>query len=176
MVLHTDEPHPHVHMVIKAISEHGERLNIRKETLRRWRAEFARHLRALGVAANATERAVRGENRISKLDGIYRAMRRGESSHMARRVLGVAAGLAHGRVACEPGKSAMMKTRSAVTHGWLRVCRLLSEHDEPALADSVRRFVDCLPPTLSEREMIAAQLQRRLTGQQTRSGVREPGH
>ena len=34
MVLHTDEPHPHVHMVIKAVSERGERLNIRKATLR----------------------------------------------------------------------------------------------------------------------------------------------
>ncbi|MGH9356242.1 MAG: relaxase/mobilization nuclease domain-containing protein, partial [Terriglobia bacterium] len=54
MVLHRDEPHPHVHMVIKAISEQGERLNVRKATLREWRQEFARHLRALGVAANAT--------------------------------------------------------------------------------------------------------------------------
>ena len=34
VVLHTDEPHPHVCMVVKAVSEHGERLNIRKATLR----------------------------------------------------------------------------------------------------------------------------------------------
>jgi hypothetical protein len=31
-VLHTDEPHPHVHMVVKAVSEHGVRLNIRRAT------------------------------------------------------------------------------------------------------------------------------------------------
>ena len=48
MVLHTDEPHPHVHMVVKAVSEEGMRLNIRKATLREWRREFARHLRAPG--------------------------------------------------------------------------------------------------------------------------------
>ena len=30
VVLHTEEPHPHVHMVIKAVSEDGVRLNIRK--------------------------------------------------------------------------------------------------------------------------------------------------
>ena len=30
MVLHTDEPHPHVHMVVKAVSEEGVRLNIQK--------------------------------------------------------------------------------------------------------------------------------------------------
>jgi hypothetical protein len=46
MVLHTDEPHPHVHMVVKAVSEKGVRLNIKKATLREWRQEFARHLRA----------------------------------------------------------------------------------------------------------------------------------
>ena len=60
LVLHTDEPHPHVHLVVKAVSEQGVRLNIKKATLRHWRSEFARNLRLLGVEANATERAVRG--------------------------------------------------------------------------------------------------------------------
>jgi hypothetical protein len=54
MVLHTDEPYPHVHVVVKAVSEQGERLNIRKATLREWRREFAANLRELGIAANAT--------------------------------------------------------------------------------------------------------------------------
>src|SRR5580658_6333888 len=66
--LHTDEPHPHVHLVLKAVSEQGVRLNIKKATLRHWRSEFARHLRSLGVPANATERAVRGESRKAKKD------------------------------------------------------------------------------------------------------------
>jgi hypothetical protein len=30
MALHTDESHPHVHMVVKAVSERGERLHIRR--------------------------------------------------------------------------------------------------------------------------------------------------
>ncbi len=42
LVLHTDEPHPHVHMVVKAVSEYGVRLNIKKAHLREWRSEFAR--------------------------------------------------------------------------------------------------------------------------------------
>jgi len=63
LVLHTDQEHPHVHLVIKAVSEQGERLNIRKATLREWRGQFARRLRAHGIAANATERAVRGQSR-----------------------------------------------------------------------------------------------------------------
>jgi hypothetical protein len=56
LTLHTDEPHPHVHLVLKAVSEQGVRLNIKKATLRHWRSEFARNLRLLGVEANATER------------------------------------------------------------------------------------------------------------------------
>jgi hypothetical protein len=58
LVLHTDEEHPHVHLVVKAVSEQGVRLNVRKAVLREWRREFARHLREQGIAANATERAV----------------------------------------------------------------------------------------------------------------------
>jgi hypothetical protein len=39
--LHTDEPHPHVHLVLKAVSEQGVRLNIKKSTLRHWWSEYA---------------------------------------------------------------------------------------------------------------------------------------
>jgi hypothetical protein len=73
MVLHTDEPHPHVHLVLKARSEEGERLHIKKATLRHWREKFAENLRELGVAANATERAARGEPRARRREREYRA-------------------------------------------------------------------------------------------------------
>lgn len=42
--------HPHLHVVMKAISEEGQRLNIRKATLREWRKAFAGHLRNHGEA------------------------------------------------------------------------------------------------------------------------------
>jgi hypothetical protein len=42
LALHTDEPHPHVHVVVRAMMTTDlERLNIRKGILRRWRREFA---------------------------------------------------------------------------------------------------------------------------------------
>jgi hypothetical protein len=66
MVLHTDQQQPHVHLVVKAVGEDGRRLNIRKATLRGWRRNFATQLRAQGVAANATERAVRGQVRPAR--------------------------------------------------------------------------------------------------------------
>jgi hypothetical protein len=76
MVLHTDEPHPHVHVVVKALGEDGKRLNIKKPTLRRWRHEFARNLRELGVDANATERNSRGRVGRTPADGLYRVVAR----------------------------------------------------------------------------------------------------
>jgi hypothetical protein len=58
-----------VHLVVKAVSEQGVRLNIRKATLREWRRDFAAHLRELGVEANATERGggLRPEAGLTKL-------------------------------------------------------------------------------------------------------------
>ena len=162
MVLHTNEPHPHVHVVVKAVSEEGERLNIKKETLRRWRAEFARHLHALGVPANATERAVRGENRTSKLDGIYRAMRRGKSSHVAQRIVEVADALAQGATTRESGKTTLIATRSDVVRGWSRIWEILNEQGESALAGRVRAFGGSLPPPQTERELISQALKRQL--------------
>jgi hypothetical protein len=58
MVLHTDQPHPHVHMVVKAESDEGQRLRIGKEKLRQWRDDFARMMREQGIAANATSRSI----------------------------------------------------------------------------------------------------------------------
>ena len=82
MVMHTDEPHPHVHLVVKALSEGGKRLNIRKAHLRMWRSEFAWHLREQGVRANATDRMVRGRLGRRMPDGKYRATKRGSSRTM----------------------------------------------------------------------------------------------
>ena len=72
LALHTDEPHPHVHLVVKARGEEGVRLNTRKPMLRHWREEFARHLRAHGVAANSTRRTSCPVKRIGKLKEVYR--------------------------------------------------------------------------------------------------------
>src|SRR5437879_8226729 len=124
MALHTDEPHPHVHMVVKAVSEQGVRLNVRRATLRKWRREFARHLRALGVAANATERAVRGQSQSPKLDGIYRPERRGDSRRTRDRVEAVARELAKGDLRVEAGKAKLLETRKQVQQGWWAISDL----------------------------------------------------
>jgi hypothetical protein len=155
MVLHTDEPHPHVHMVVRAMGYDGERLNIRKATLREWRREFARRLRAHGVAANATDRAVRGVTKPQKLDGIYRAERRRDSTHWRQRTEAVARAMTpDGEIRAEPAKAQLLETRRGVVRGWNEVADDLVRQGEAELALAVRGFAKQLPAVRTEREWI----------------------
>jgi hypothetical protein len=170
MVLHTDEPHPHVHMVVRAVSEQGERLHIRKATLRGWRQEFARHLRELGVPANATERVVRGQNRSPKLDGIYRAEQRGDSWRTRSRVDDVGREILRGRLRDEPGKETLIETRKAIERGWWEASEILAVQGQTELAKEVRQFVGRMPPPRTDREMIAEELHKSHRHARSREG------
>jgi hypothetical protein len=161
MALHTDTPRPHVHVVIKAVSEQGQRLHIRKATLRDWRSEFARHLRALGVAANATPRYVRGESSLRKPDGIYRASLRGESTYMRERAEAVVEELARGKLQIESGKASVVNARNEVRHAWLAVSDILIRERQPELAAHARHFAEEMPLARTEKELIAAEIVQR---------------
>jgi hypothetical protein len=168
LALHTDEPHPHVHVIIKAISEQGERLNIRKATLRQWREEFANQLRRVGVAANATPRFVRGETRPRKSDGIYRAARRGASTHMRDRVDAAAVALRTADRVGEPAKLRLRETRHELERGWLATSEALRSQGQNALAEQTRHFVRSLPPARTEREWLVAGLVGQVQGDRER--------
>jgi hypothetical protein len=168
MVLHIDEPHPHVHMIVKALSEQGTRFHIRKATLREWRREFARHLRTLGIAANATDRAARGESRSPKRDGIYRAELRGGSRYTQRRVEAVAGELLKGNLRVEPGKTKLLYTRREVEQGWSSVSDILVAEGRSELAAQVRRFSVQMRPPCTDRESIAEVLRRNTRDVRTR--------
>ena len=158
LVLHTDEPHPHVHLVLKAVSEQGDRLNIKKATLRHWRSGFARNLRLLGVEANATERAVRGENRKAQKDGIYRAQLRGNSTFVRAKAEAIAAELISGNNRVELGKRTLRETRHEVESGWRNLAANLAKDRHQDLARDVQRFVDRLPRPQTERELVSREL------------------
>jgi hypothetical protein len=145
-------------MAVKAMSEQGVRLYIRKPMLREWRQDFAKYLRDLGVEANATERAVRGETRKSKHDGIHRAMLRGQSTHIRGRADAAARELRAGSLEPEPGKRELLETRRAVLDGWRALGDILEGDGNPQLAGLVRRFAEAMPPPLTEKEMMARQL------------------
>jgi hypothetical protein len=159
--LHTDEAHPHVHLVLKAVSEQGVRLNITKATLRHWRSEFARNLRLLGVPANATERAVRGQSRKAMKDGIYRASLRGDSTYIRAQTEAIASELLQGKIRVEPGKQALTETRRRVERGW-RAVAVKFTGQGCGDAGSIVQFVKEMPPPWTERERVAHALGQRV--------------
>jgi len=161
-VLHTDEKHPHVHLMLKAVSEQGVRLNIKKSTLRHWRAEFARNLRLLGVRANATERAVRGQTLKAKKDGIYRASLRGDSTYVRAQAEAVAAELPKGDIRVKPGRRKLSETRKQVVSGFHALENRLMREGHRELALETRKFVEEMHVPMTEREWVAQRLINKL--------------
>lgn len=157
MVLHTDQAHPHVHLVVSAHNIEGGRLNIRKADLRRWREQFARHLRNHGLEANATPAQLRGRLSDHQKDGIYRAAQRGESRvewERERRAIKIAQA---GTVHQVPGLGRIARTAEAVQHDWLVTAAVLESQGHGGLAAEVERFRQSLrvPRTRHERAAMA---------------------
>jgi hypothetical protein len=174
MALHTDQQHPHVHMVVKAESEHGRRLHIDKTMLREWREDFARFMREQGIAANATPRSLRGKNKGKTKDSIFRAQRRGASHAVRARVTDVVNELISTGTVHDPAKSHLLETRRAVVAAWTKTADHLEAQGETILASEVRYFSRHLPPVLTDRERLAVQfLQHRASRRATAPAVGE---
>ncbi|HWM68413.1 MAG TPA: hypothetical protein VNO35_17610 [Steroidobacteraceae bacterium] len=157
-VLHAHKAHPYVHVVVKAVSEHGVRLHIKKPTLRKWRLEFARHLREQNIAANATERALRGQIRESKPNTLYHTELRGESIWLQLRTDAVTSELMRRGLQVEPGKVKLVQTRKEVQRRWRVIRQLLMTQGARGLAEEVGRFVDAMQPPMTAKEQLARQL------------------
>jgi hypothetical protein len=157
MVLHTDQQHPHVHLVIKAESELGRRLHIDKQLLREWREDFAQMMREQGVAANASPRVIRGGNKKKRSDGIFKAQRYGKSTAMRERVIGIAKELSRSGTIEDPARERLLDTRRSLVSTWMKAAAVLDAQGEEILAGDVRYFAKHLPPVLTDRQRLAAQ-------------------
>jgi len=156
MVLHTDGEgeQPHVHVVLKAMSEQGQRLNIKRATLRAWRQQFAANLRELGVAANATERAVRGATKTHRSDGAYRAEKRKDWTIAQDRERRILREWSQGAVGWGKGEAKLERTRQEVANGWRGVSGRLKADGDTELGRSVDSFLAQMPSVKTERRSI----------------------
>ena len=175
MVLHTDQPHPHVHLVVKCEHEFepGKRLYIRKDTLRKWREQFAALMREQGVAANATSRQVRGQTRKPYRDAIHHRLRAlrafaqqpmGErlgrrppktSTFMRAKLNSVLQALQTERGVLDVGKETVQRTRQEVVAGWHAIADALRSQGQAKLADRVERFVTLMPAVQTDAQRMA---------------------
>ncbi|MGH8251701.1 MAG: relaxase/mobilization nuclease domain-containing protein [Steroidobacteraceae bacterium] len=158
MVLHTDQAHPHVHLVASAYNREATRPNIRKADLRRWREQFARHMRQHGIEANATPAQIRGRLSDFQKDGIFRAARRGESrveSERERRAI-AAVKVDMSKLSMSLGR--IFQTVETVHHDWSMTSSSLEAQGLRGLAAEVERFRQSLriPKTREDRTLSAA--------------------
>jgi hypothetical protein len=164
LVLHTDQKHPHVHLVVKAENEVGKRLRIDKAALRDWREEFAHQMREQGVAANATRRAARGKNKRTNADGIFRAQTHGISHVLFKRVKGIVENL-HDEVGLhDPARDKLEERRKSIVAQWMTVANVLDKQGELSLAGDVRYFAKHLPLVLTDRQQLSVDYVRHRDG------------
>ncbi len=174
MVLHTDQKHPHVHMVVKAESEvTGQRLNIRKAMLRQWRQDFAQYMREQGIEAVASSRPDRGLAKANLKNGIYQSAQRkpdgsavptghgplvtreGDSTFMRRKLEGLRKELAaKGKIEDRESYRKLLDLRAKVLDRYTAGIQWLeaSARHEEARRLGVAR--NALPAVRTERQMI----------------------
>jgi hypothetical protein len=152
MVMHTDQRHPHVHLVVKAENELSRRPHIDKAMLQTWREHFAQLMRDQGIAANATRRALRGQTKRKNADKLLRAHRRGRSRVVLERVKSVIADLYDGKDMRDPAREKLIQTRKALVGQWVTAADVLDKQGETTLAREVRNFASHLPTVLTDRE------------------------
>src|SRR5437868_4037657 len=112
----------------------------------------------VSYARRGPERAVRGQSQSPKLDGIYRAQRRGDSRRTRERAEAVAGELRKDELRVEAGKAKLLETRKQVQQGWWAISDLLVAEGRAELAIQVRRFAAQMPPARTDRESIAEEL------------------
>lgn len=181
MVLHTDQPHPHVHLVVKCEHEFepGKRLYIRKDTLRRWREQFATLMREQGVAANATPRQVRGQVRKPYRDPIHHRLRafgqspvretvghrpQKTSTFMYAKLNRALQLLESRRNNLEAGLERMQATRQHVNADWHATIEILRTQGEVDLAARAERFVARMPEVRTDVQRLADRLIEHVRG------------
>ena len=133
MVLHDHQANPHVHLSVKAESNHGKRLNPRKADLHRWRETFAERLREWGIDAEATRQASRGEYR--NRDDLWRIKAREQGR------------LRKDRPARKSGVAARLSRQESLD-AWRQIFKALAESpskDDQALAKRIADFVKGMP-------------------------------
>ena len=167
MALHTDQKHPHVHLVVKAESELGRRLHIDKLLLREWREDFARMMREQGIEANATSRVVRGRNKVRIKDSIYRAQQHGKSRAVRERVMAIAQELSQTEAVRDLARAKLIETRKAVVASWTKIADVLDAQGELTLASDVRYFANHPPPVLTDKEKLARRFIRHIKMQRS---------
>jgi relaxase-like protein len=157
MVLHDHQTHPHVHLSVRAESNHGDRLHPRKADLQRWRETFAERLRGWGIEAEATRQATRGERH--SYEPIWRVKARQE-------------GRLRTDQASEKSSPRATRTREPALAVWVKLAQELVKSPDTKdrqLAAAIARFVQETPAAIEHMRKRQNEKQREFPGIQVQS-------
>ncbi|MGY0193520.1 relaxase/mobilization nuclease domain-containing protein [Leptothrix sp. BB-4] len=126
MVLHMHQANPHVHLSVRAEGRDGQRLNPRKEDLRRWREVFAEKLRGWGIEAEASSRTTRGSRHHNERLWQIKARERGAS----------------GDSQASGGEEKLTPSRRQVAKAWCEIANALASSNDAADRELSRLVVD----------------------------------
>jgi len=167
LVLHTDQPHPHVHLTVRALGEKGDRLNPKKADLERWRQAFAEALRDRGVEAEATPRRARGVTRKPDRAAVRRihdryAKGQGSIGRVAAEKLKSAAQVAFGEgPQMNIWDERIARRQQVIRRTYLAQAKLLQTSDDPddrRFGLALENFVRGMPPPDTARLAMAREL------------------
>jgi hypothetical protein len=130
---HAHQRHPHVHLLVKARGQYAQRLDPRKEDLRRWREGFAQELRALGVPAQANSWLARGS--VKRVEPLWMKRAREASTLRQEAVL-------------KDRVTSREQTMHRVITAWAHLHAALAESPDAAdraLAVEVKEYVKATP-------------------------------
>ncbi len=165
--LHTDTRHPHVHLTVRALGDHGERLNPKKTDLQAWRQAFAEQLRIRGIEAEATPRRARGITRKPERTAIRKIRERhdagvgGQPKALRGAYKDAAKAAFGGDAAVRPWETRMQVTQVAIRRLYLQQAGVLLKSNDPedrALGERVVAFVREMPQPDSQRLALAREL------------------
>ena len=156
-----------VHLAVRALGDHGERLDPRKADLEAWRQSFAQALRDRGVEAEATPRRARGVTRKPE-SGVLRRIRdrheagQGPVGTVRQAAYREAAKAAfQGESGRRPWEDRLVERQAKVRSLYLAQAELLKRSDHPtdrALGAQVEAFVRSMPTPDSQRLALAREL------------------
>ncbi|WP_245597310.1 relaxase/mobilization nuclease domain-containing protein [Leisingera caerulea] len=165
MALHTDTPHPHVHLTVRTVGHDGVKLNLRKADLQHLRDTFAEKLRQRGIEAESTPRHARGKTRRGESSPVYKIRQRGGKPFIdAKKRNEVRRDLErnNGVLPTHAWDAAIADRRNRVMRTYTGAARILAQSDDPAdrvLAQETGRFTARLTEVATQRAEIARSLE-----------------
>jgi type IV secretory pathway VirD2 relaxase len=165
--LHTDDKHPHVHLVVKTLGFDQKRLNPRKADIQQWRENFAEKLNERGIDAVATPRIIRGVVKKSEAQ-VLRHIEQEQAKRKPRvstvkesqkkQALSEINAERKG-VDTQPNAwdKSIQKAQSQVVKDWTELASELDKQgtaDEAKLARRIRLFVEYMPEVETRREQM----------------------